>query len=1100
MWTQSKFLENLNATLKSFSQGDFKIDLETFAKYKSKKYRITIDLLLKCNADFQEIINNLKNISIGNYSQNMLPDGEQNQFAQMLNQVENNVYFLTKDVADMAESLTMDDGTTIFPIREDHPELRDALNDMIKRLRKENESYQNKLKELLEEGKKLKKTAAERKVYLRQLSTFAMQIARGDYSGFVPWTHIDKELAESLNQVKLTHDSACEFLARISNGDYSKEFYSFGEDNLLAQSLNRTRQVLIEQKRLLDEANDNAADRLAKKQATDAYLVSISGYVSAMAKGDYSQVAPFKNEQKELYEALLQLKDTITETANIAIRAANGDYSADIVLNDKHDLLRSAVRQMVQAFDTLQKNLKNQVVHLKKQNGELEIQQKELLDYNFKFESKYDDLVKHYEASVSEQNELKINNDRLKKRNTVLEIENREVGRKNTKLSKQIASLTSENEKLKQTNKRNLKLISTFITDLEKSLTDCNESINSYENEQKDKGSGAENTLISKMQKQLTSILKRISSTASDINAKVDSTTLVIDKIDLSNYFRELDLYWKKFALEKDVDLDIVIEKSASVTIATNETRFSQIMDHLFRTTLSNAGKGAVNCRVFRAENKQYDGEAVPREMIGFEVRNTVGDSLLNGYEMVLEAFQGMYAVKDSQYDENSLGLTLLRDQASILKGELHLNSVHGQGNQYLFLLPINFNPPEIVPEVDETLQLAQNANTLIIMEEDTQCVDRFTKTVQDMGFTCLPCSSADEALEKSQKWNLNGVLLGLKWIDKKGKDLISLIQKKSYPKRVPFYSIVDNENLVRDWQDVLIGNLKKSTTMRDVKEAMVRMESYGNAPWLNIRVVYFDKKPNQTMEKVVREINKEADFVNVIDLSNASGTGFNLLLLDLGIVDDPIDVLAEKIKNCQRSTPGCPMVIFTQEKPSYKQQTFFKQIADISFWGNDSFSDNALDESIRMINHTRDLDFMERQELLADFFDQRARILNGKQMLMIADDVSQTMALRKKLNMLGIEIKVNVQGKHIKEALEDQPHWDLILMDLIERKSNTRDAVSVIKKEKELAEIPVIMMDNHAAKGNKEYWFSQGVQEYFAKPMDFQSLVSTIRVLIHLR
>ncbi|MBU3918135.1 hypothetical protein KKA14_21610, partial [bacterium] len=726
----------------------------------------------------------------------------------------------------MTQSVSALDFKTVLPLRDDHQQLRKSANRMIRNL----EEHDNQLKGLLEDSrqqiKNLKEDISKRLTYLRELSLFAVKIAKGDFSGHVPWTDSERFLAESLRQVQTQHQLACDILSALSKGDLTPEYSLNDEKDLLGKSLNSCLQAARDKETLLENTRNNYTELQNRHEETNLYINNITNYIRGLANGDYSLKEPQHENGKELFEALHQLKQNTKEISSIVLKAAAGDFQQEIPLRHQNDLLGSSLLQLFQSFDRYSTSFKNKISELSQKSADLQNQQSELLDYNIKFEGKYEDLVTQYESSIQQQKELSVDNDRLKRRNSVLEAENRDISRKYATVTKQFKSVEQKNEKLIRSNERNLKFISKFFPELKKSVQKYHKLVKNHENLLK---IDSEKTLLKKMstiQTEVENTLKFIAGASADFFSKAEPTALEITEIDLGKFLNKLDQQFKEIAVDKSITLSFNMEKTASLKISTDEIRFEQILNTLLTTALKTTEASAVQCRIFRAEDRKPQNEEQPRGTIGFEISTDAAGGPVNGHEIVFEAFQGIYAVKDSHSGETDLGLAMLRDLALLLKGEIHLHSIQGKGNTYLLLLPATFHPPEDSTEEKTAPQINIQEKTLLILEEDTAFITSFSQTARQRQYQCVVGNSADEALELLKKYSPCGVLLGMKWADEKGAKLIDQILSASYPHRIPFYAVSNIKVEVDGWRETMVGSLGKSPVPADITNALDRMES----------------------------------------------------------------------------------------------------------------------------------------------------------------------------------------------------------------------------------------------------------------------------------
>ena len=78
--------------------------------------------------------------------------------------------------------------------------------------------------------------------------------------------------------------------------------------------------------------------------------------------------------------------------------------------------------------------------------------------------------------------------------------------------------------------------------------------------------------------------------------------------------------------------------------------------------------------------------------------------------------------------------------------------------------------------------------------------------------------------------------------------------------------------------------------------------------------------------------------------------------------------------------------------------------------------------------------------------------------------------------------------------SLAASEHPDVILMDLEMPEDDRWEAVRRLKNDPQTRDIPIIGMSAHAEASEREKAIATGCDEFDAKPIEFESLVATIR------
>lgn len=125
--------------------------------------------------------------------------------------------------------------------------------------------------------------------------------------------------------------------------------------------------------------------------------------------------------------------------------------------------------------------------------------------------------------------------------------------------------------------------------------------------------------------------------------------------------------------------------------------------------------------------------------------------------------------------------------------------------------------------------------------------------------------------------------------------------------------------------------------------------------------------------------------------------------------------------------------------------------------------------------------------------------IVEGETMpkiLMIEDNEQNRDALSRRLQRHGYDVITAIDGRQgITMAQAEIP--DLILMDLNLPDVDGWEATRILKEAPETRAIPIMAMTAHAIAGDEERALQAGCDDYHAKPVEFQRLLTQIEALL---
>ena len=129
-----------------------------------------------------------------------------------------------------------------------------------------------------------------------------------------------------------------------------------------------------------------------------------------------------------------------------------------------------------------------------------------------------------------------------------------------------------------------------------------------------------------------------------------------------------------------------------------------------------------------------------------------------------------------------------------------------------------------------------------------------------------------------------------------------------------------------------------------------------------------------------------------------------------------------------------------------------------------------------------------------------RESSLEGRRILVVEDDVRNIFALSSVLEPKGMSVTIARNGREAIEALaratqDPSMSIDLVLMDIMMPEMDGFSAMREIRKRSEWKNLPIIALTAKAMKDDHEKCLAAGANDYIAKPLDVEKLLSLVRV-----
>jgi CheY-like chemotaxis protein len=222
-------------------------------------------------------------------------------------------------------------------------------------------------------------------------------------------------------------------------------------------------------------------------------------------------------------------------------------------------------------------------------------------------------------------------------------------------------------------------------------------------------------------------------------------------------------------------------------------------------------------------------------------------------------------------------------------------------------------------------------------------------------------------------------------------------------------------------------------------------------------------------------------------------------MVLDLSLPDSTGHALLETLSR-EDAYSFPPVIVYTGRTLSADEEQSLRRFSQSIIIKGAKSPERLLDE-VTLFLHKVISDLPPEQQRLLEKARSRDAAIEGRQILIVEDDVRNVFALTSILESRGAKIEIARNGREALDTLEksklaDAP-IDLVLMDVMMPEMDGMTAVREIRKRSEWAKLPVIMLTAKAMPNDQEECLAAGASDYMAKPLDVDKLLSLVRVWI---
>jgi CheY-like chemotaxis protein len=192
-------------------------------------------------------------------------------------------------------------------------------------------------------------------------------------------------------------------------------------------------------------------------------------------------------------------------------------------------------------------------------------------------------------------------------------------------------------------------------------------------------------------------------------------------------------------------------------------------------------------------------------------------------------------------------------------------------------------------------------------------------------------------------------------------------------------------------------------------------------------------------------------------------------------------------------------VIVYTGRQLSVNEEQRLRRYSKSIIIKGAKSPERLLDE-VTLFLHRVDADLPAEQQRMLEVARSRDAAIEGRRILVVEDDVRNVFALTSILEPRGAIVQITRNGREALEALdasrEDATKTiDLVLMDVMMPEMDGITAVKEIRKCRDWLKLPIIMLTAKAMKDDQETCLAAGANDYMAKPLDVEKLLSLVRV-----
>ena len=623
--------------------------------------------------------------------------------------------------------------------------------------------------------------------------------------------------------------------------------------------------------------------------------------------------------------------------------------------------------------------------------------------------------------------------------------------------------------------------------------------------------------------------------------AKIEAgqATVSAEPVALARTLQALVEPMRPLAEEKSLALQCVVGPDVPENLHTDPQRLGQVLKNLLSNAIKFTSRGEVTLHVSTPASG----------MVAFAVSDTGIGIPAHQQELIFDAFRQADGSTHRKYGGTGLGLSISRDLAHLLGGHLSVHSTPGTGSTFTLTIPATLVPLEVAPVampeptralfttpatpvpaarapegsagpvalaaavaapvavpsagsgvVDDRDTTDPRARTILVVEDDVRFARILHELAHEMGFQCLMAASGNDGLAAALQYLPDAVVLDVNLPDFSGLGVLDQLKRNPLTRHIPVHMVSVADYAQEALGRGAVGYALKPVKREELVKALQRLEAKFTQVLRRVLVVEDDENQRESM----RELLSNGD-VQIVGVENAQralvllrSTTFDCMVMDLSLPDmSGYELLQQMAEQEEVSFP--PVIVYTGRSLTHEQEQQLRRFSK-SIIIKDARSPERLLDEVTLFLHQVESTLPDDHRRMLQVARDRDASLEGRTVLVVEDDVRNVFALSSVLEPTGIRVEIARNGIEALAALEraQGPQGtpvDMVLMDIMMPEMDGFTAMREIRKKPEWRKLPIIALTAKAMKDDQEKCLAAGANDYIAKPLDVEKLLSLVRV-----
>lgn len=563
-------------------------------------------------------------------------------------------------------------------------------------------------------------------------------------------------------------------------------------------------------------------------------------------------------------------------------------------------------------------------------------------------------------------------------------------------------------------------------------------------------------------------------------------------------------------AKDKGVAFHVLRDPALPGHIETDIQRLEQIVKNLLSNAFKFTARGSVTLALRPATGSDalQRADLDPGRAIALAVSDTGVGISEDKLQDIFEAFQQEDGSTERHYGGTGLGLTIARKFAQILGGEIHVESIKGEGSTFTLFLPFGRTATPSkgsarLPFIaDDREAITPGDRVALVIEDDAAFAATLAKTARRRGYKVLAAGDGRSGLALAAEYPVTAILLDLRLPDIDGLHVLDQLKRQAATRPIPVHiiSAAEGAEAQAPMRKGAIGILRKPVTEEDIQSAFARIEEGRSGEIKSVLLIEDDRLTQTAIRSLLNRKNLAVTVAETgsTALERIENERFDCVILDLNLPDMTGFEwlkLAEARPGNQGDSP--PIIVHTARELTEEENRILGNHTE-SIVIKGSASSERLLEEVTLFLHSVEAKLPGRVQSLGHHDPDQT--LNNRTVLLVDDDMRNTFALSKVLKKHSLNLVIADNGQMALEKLKESGGIELVIMDVMMPVMDGYQAMREIRRNPDWADLPIIALTARAMPEDVERCMAAGANDYMTKPVDIDRLLALLRVWLFQR